>query len=318
MERHLRRVRPRRRAQIDLTFRSSTYDDFRQLLARQAGRPVTIRAHLAFPEQAKDRYPAVIVVHAISGYRDAHEGDIAAELRKAGFATLTYRQLCRAWHHRGGVCIVTRLSGGRRGGRLRRASASGAPTADRRRPRCHPRLLVTAPMWRIMRRSRLLRAALNCGTGPLCRACRFLSRRHLRRVCRAQRLYRIAGVHAARRQGRQSAGGEDRGLSGLRPGRRPSGADRARDLSGCLHAWTVSGVPSASTRLRQYEEMSGYPSRDEPGHSLVEGQPKPFDPAAFVGACRSAGYSMGFDAAVRVHRSPTRSGSFSARSSRRA
>jgi len=45
---------------------------------------------LDFPEAAKDRYPAVIVVHTISGYRDANEGYAAAELRKAGFATLTY------------------------------------------------------------------------------------------------------------------------------------------------------------------------------------------------------------------------------------
>jgi dienelactone hydrolase len=41
-------------------------------------------------EQARDRYPAVIVVHAIAGYRDANEGYVAAESRKAGFATLTY------------------------------------------------------------------------------------------------------------------------------------------------------------------------------------------------------------------------------------
>src|SRR5215475_14454846 len=32
----------------------------------------------------------VIVVHTLTGYRDANEGYVAAELRKAGFATLTY------------------------------------------------------------------------------------------------------------------------------------------------------------------------------------------------------------------------------------
>jgi dienelactone hydrolase len=38
----------------------------------------------------KDHYPAVIVVHTLAGYRDANEGYVAAELRKAGFATLTF------------------------------------------------------------------------------------------------------------------------------------------------------------------------------------------------------------------------------------
>jgi dienelactone hydrolase len=74
-----------------VTFQSSSYDDFRRLLAREpAGGPVTVRATLAFPEQTKDRYPAVVIVHTMGGYRDANEGYVAAELRKSGFATLTY------------------------------------------------------------------------------------------------------------------------------------------------------------------------------------------------------------------------------------
>ena len=71
-----------------LTFQSSTYSDMRQLLAREAATgTVTVKASL---EQMRDRYPAVIVVHAITGYRDSNEGYAAAELRQAGFATLTY------------------------------------------------------------------------------------------------------------------------------------------------------------------------------------------------------------------------------------
>jgi hypothetical protein len=74
-----------------ITFQSSTYGDFRQILAREAATgPVTIRATLGFPEEAKDRYPAVIIVHGIAGYSDAKEGYVAALLRKSGFATLTY------------------------------------------------------------------------------------------------------------------------------------------------------------------------------------------------------------------------------------
>ena len=74
-----------------LTFQSSTYGDFRQLLAREpASGSISIQAKLEFPQQVRDRYPAVIVVHALSGYRDTNEGYVAAELRKAGYATLTY------------------------------------------------------------------------------------------------------------------------------------------------------------------------------------------------------------------------------------
>jgi dienelactone hydrolase len=74
-----------------LTFQSATYADFRQLQSRQApAATVTVSANLSFPEQARDRYPAVVLVHSIAGYRDDNEGFYAAELRKAGFATLTY------------------------------------------------------------------------------------------------------------------------------------------------------------------------------------------------------------------------------------
>lgn len=74
-----------------VSFQSPTYSDFRQILTREApGGSATVRATLEFPKAAKERYPAVIVVHTISGYREANEGYVAAELRKAGFATLTY------------------------------------------------------------------------------------------------------------------------------------------------------------------------------------------------------------------------------------
>src|SRR4051812_27370967 len=73
-----------------IAFQSSTYSDFRQLLAQKASGEVIVRAQLGFPEEVRERYPAVIVVHTLGGYRDANEGYVAAELRKAGFATLTY------------------------------------------------------------------------------------------------------------------------------------------------------------------------------------------------------------------------------------
>src|SRR5712671_3357602 len=77
-----------------VTFQSSTYSDFRQLLAREAPTAtITVRANLSFPEEAKDRYPAVVIVHTIAGYLEANEGQASAELRKSGFATLTYDSL---------------------------------------------------------------------------------------------------------------------------------------------------------------------------------------------------------------------------------
>ena len=73
-----------------VTFQSSSYSDMRQLLAREPAGTVSVKASLGFPEQMKEKYPAIIVVHSLAGYRDTNEGYVAAELRKAGFATLTY------------------------------------------------------------------------------------------------------------------------------------------------------------------------------------------------------------------------------------
>lgn len=74
-----------------VTFPSGNYADFRQLLGREPpDNTVTIAGTLAFPDRARDRVPAVVIVHTIAGYQEANEGWYAAELRKAGFETLTY------------------------------------------------------------------------------------------------------------------------------------------------------------------------------------------------------------------------------------
>jgi dienelactone hydrolase len=74
-----------------VTFQSTSYVDFRQLLSREApAATVTVTASVNFPDEARDRYPAVVVAHTIAGFNEANEGLYAAELRKAGFATLTY------------------------------------------------------------------------------------------------------------------------------------------------------------------------------------------------------------------------------------
>jgi dienelactone hydrolase len=71
--------------------RSGSYADFRQLVSREAATTeVAIAATLSFPDAARDRYPAVVIVHGLGGYLESNEGWHAAEFRKAGFATLTY------------------------------------------------------------------------------------------------------------------------------------------------------------------------------------------------------------------------------------
>jgi dienelactone hydrolase len=73
-----------------VTLRSGSYADFRQVLTREAPAGVSVPATLRFPDQPRDRYPALVVVHTIAGFQDANEGWQAAELRRSGFATLTY------------------------------------------------------------------------------------------------------------------------------------------------------------------------------------------------------------------------------------
>jgi len=83
---HLRDAGPIER----VTLRSGSYADFRQVFTREAPAGVSVPATLRFPERPRDRYPAVVVVHTISGFQEANEGWLAAELRRSGFATLTY------------------------------------------------------------------------------------------------------------------------------------------------------------------------------------------------------------------------------------
>jgi len=70
---------------------SGRYVDFRQLLSREAPTDQVITSMtVRLPDEARDRYPAVVIVHTIAGYQEANEGWHAEQFRKAGFATLTY------------------------------------------------------------------------------------------------------------------------------------------------------------------------------------------------------------------------------------
>lgn len=74
-----------------VSFQSGSYADFGEVFPQPApSSTVTVSATLSFPEEEKERYAAIVVVHTLVGYQEANEGWHAAQFRKAGFATLTY------------------------------------------------------------------------------------------------------------------------------------------------------------------------------------------------------------------------------------
>jgi dienelactone hydrolase len=286
-----------------VTFQSSTYSDMRQLLARQAtSGAVTVRADLGFPEQVRDRYPAVIVVHALGGYRNANEGFVAAELRKAGFATLTYDSFAA----RGTTGAALQGSPGYLPPGVADAYAalrllSGEPSID------PDRIAIIGFSYGAevahLTAFETLRSALNPGPG------RFA----------AHVAFYPGGTFGAIAEANAYTGSPVLMLLGERDDNLPVtkiGAylayARAAGTSapietviypGAYHAWTVPDQPTA----RFYPDLVSTKKcplillGPKSPALLIDGEAKPFDPAAF-GACVAAapGYSMGFDAAVRA------------------
>jgi dienelactone hydrolase len=286
-----------------ITFQSSTYDDFRQILVGEAATgTVTVRANLGFPEPAKDRYPAVVVVHGLGGYRDDNEGYVAAELRKSGFATLTYDSFAA----RGTTGSAMQGSPG-----YLTAGVADAYAALRRLS-SEPR--IDADRIAILGFSyggdvahltafEPLRSALNPGQG------RFA----------AHVAFYPSGSHGVIAEGGAYTGSPVLMLLGEKDDNLPvakiesylayaKAAGFAAPIEtviypGAYHAWTA---PGAAT-LRFYPEYVSTkkcplillgPKRPA---LLIDGQAKPFDPSSF-GACmgEAPGYSMAFDAAVRA------------------
>jgi dienelactone hydrolase len=287
-----------------LTFQSATYADFRQLQLRQTpAATITVAATLSFPDEARDRYPAVVLVHTLGGYRDANEGAYAAELRKTGFATLTYDGFAA----RGSTGLALSRSGPG-------LWASGVADAY-----AALRLLAGDPR---IDASRIAIVGFSYG-GEVAHLAAFAELRAVldpgQARFAAHVAYYPAGVFGAIAEPAAYTGSPLLMLLGEKDDNLPvakvesylayaktAGSPAPIETvtyPGAYHAWTVP----AWTSLRFYPEYpstkqcplillgSGRPSL------LIDGQPTPFDSDS-VTACmaKAPGYSMAFDAAVRA------------------
>jgi dienelactone hydrolase len=287
-----------------VTMQSASYVDFRQVLAREpATASIAVPAALGFPVEARDKYPAVVVVHTIAGYLDANEGRYAAELREAGFATLTYD----SYAARG-----TNWAAVSRSGPGIWPSAVADAYAALRFMASHPRIdanriaIVGFSLGgEVAHLAALedLRSALNPGPARFAAHVAFYPAGVFGAIA-GQRAYTGSPILML-------LGGKDDNLPVAKVHAYLAYASAAKHPApieavtypGAYHAWTVSSLGP----LRFYPE---YPSAkrcppillgpDRPV-LLVDGQAKPFDPTAF-GACmgEAPGYSMAYDAAVRA------------------
>ena len=293
---------PQAGATTTITFQSSTYSDFRQLLARKGTGDVVVSAQLRFPEEARDRYPAVIVVHTLGGYRDANEGYVAAELRKAGFATLTYDSFAA----RGTTgAALSALPGYLPIGV---ADAYAALRFLSHEPRIDSdRIAIIGFSYggdvAHLAAFEILRAALNSEPSRFAAHVSFYPGGNFGAIAEPS-AYTGSPVLML-------LGEKDDNLPITKVERylayaRGAGAPAPIQTviyPGAYHAWTVPDLTTA----RFYPDLVSTkkcplfllgPQRPS---LLIDGEAKPFDPAAFA-ACMAAapGYWMGFDAAVRA------------------
>jgi dienelactone hydrolase len=286
-----------------VTFQSSTYSDMRQLLAREAATAaVTVKATLGFPEQVRDRYPAIIVVHALGGYRDANEGFVAAELRKAGFATLTYDSFAA----RGTTGAALQGSSGYLPPGV--ADAYAALRLLSGEPRIDPdRIAIVGFSYGAevahLTAFETLRSALNPGPGRFAAHVAFYPGGTFGAIAEAN-AYTSSPVLMllGEKDDNLPVAKIENYLAYARAAGTPAPIETVI-YPGAYHAWTVPDQPTA----RFYPDFVSTkkcplillgPKRTA---LLIDGEAKPFDPATF-GACIAAapGYSMGFDAAVRA------------------
>ena len=297
---------PRQNAEAEtttVTFQSSTYNDMRQILAREKpGEAVTIDARLGFPDQAKEPYPAVVIVHGLGGYRDANEGYVAAELRKAGFATLTYDSFAA----RGTTGAALQVSPGYLPIGVADAFAALQFLSGERRIDAN-RIAVIGFSYggevAHLTAFEMLRSALVSGAGRFAAHAPFYPGATFG-VIAAAHAYTGAPVLML-------LGGKDDNLPVAKIENylayaRAAGTPAPIETiiyPNAYHAWTVAGL-GAPRFYPNYVSTKTCPlillGSNQPS-LLIDGEVKRFNAAAFASClAASPGYSMGFDAAVRA------------------
>jgi dienelactone hydrolase len=288
-----------------LTFQSGDYADFRQLLAGDAASSrINIVGTLTFPDEKRERSPAIVIVHTIGGYQEANEGWHAARFRQSGFATLTYDSPAA----RRMAAAPSAVPSGGPPWASAVAEAYGALRMLANDPRIDPaRIAIVGFSFggEVAHLAAIERLAMALAPDGV----RFV----------AHVAYYPAGVYGATAEQKAYTGSPvlmllgdmDDNLSVAKAQEyldyvKAAGAAPQIEVKiypGAYHAWTVStlGAPRfypqyASTRKCPYLLLgSSQPSR------LVEGRPKSFDPVG-VRSClqEGRGYSMGYDAVLRA------------------
>lgn len=287
-----------------VAFQSSTYGDMRELLAGEAPTAtVTVNASLGFPSQVKPRFPAVIVVHGINGYAVVNEGYIATQLRKAGFATLTYDSFAAR---------------GTTGPALQGSPAYLPPgvadayaalkflSTEPRIDASHVAIIGFSYGAEVAHLAafEMVRSAPGSNSGP-------------RRFAAHVAFYPGGTFGAIAEPAAYTGapvlmllGGKDDNLPVAKIEHylayaRAAGAPapiETRIYPGAYHAWTFPGIPTPRF-FPDFVSTKKCPlillGRKAPS-LLIDGEAKPFDPATY-GTCMASapGYSMGFDAAAR-------------------
>jgi dienelactone hydrolase len=279
-----------------VTFRSGNYADFGRLVSREAATStIAITGRLSFPDEKRDRYRAIVIVHTIGGYQESNEGWHAARFRKSGFATLTYESP-----------TARRMSDTPWASAVAEAYAALRLLASD--PRIDPsRIAVVgfsfggevAHLSAVER----LRAALAPGN------IRFA----------AHVAYYPAGVYGAAAEQTAYTGAPILMLLGEKDDNLPiakaqeylsyaKGAGGARSLEaliypGAYHAWTVSslGAPRFYPRYASTRECPYLLLGSARPTLLVDGRQKPLDPTVLrVCLQEGRGYSMAYDASIRT------------------
>jgi dienelactone hydrolase len=250
----------------------------------------------------KDHYPAVVVVHSLAGFRDANEGYVAAELRKAGFATLTYDSFAA----RGTTGAALQGSPGYLPigvadafAALRLLSGEGRIDAE------HIAIIGFSYGAEVAHLTafEVLRSALNPGSERFAAHVAFYPGGNFGAVAEPGA---YTGSPVLMLLGDKDDNLPVTKIESYLAYARAAGAPAPIQTiiyPGAYHAWTVPDLTTArfypdNFSTKKCPLILLGPKRPA---FLIDGEAKPFDPAAF-GACVAAapGYSMGFDAAIRA------------------